>query len=143
LILSFEAKMNTPITDQQTRIISRLFSYELIIGLPGLAIAYVLLSPEVSKAVIMAFVIFWLPNKIFSLRVFKWVGAKYAKQVARSFYLAESSKFGSTLLLFALSFKMLQPINAGWLLSLYLGFFVVHQIALFGILQREAVKKPQ
>ena len=130
--------MKTPIIDQQTQAIAKLFFIELILGVLVLTVFYYLLNPEyeeVSKAAIMAFVIFWLPNKIFSLRVFRWVGAKYAKQVARSFYLAESSKYGLTLLLFALSFKMLQPINAAWLLSLYFGFFVVHQIALFAVLQ--------
>jgi ATP synthase protein I len=132
--------MQSPIVDQHTQQITRkiawLFTVECVLGIGVLAVCYGLLKPEVSKAAIMAFVIFWLPNKMFSLRVFKWVGAKYAKQAARSFYLAESSKFGVTLLLFAMSFKMLQPINAAWLLSLYLGFFVVHQVALLVVLQK-------
>ncbi|MCK5880335.1 MAG: ATP synthase subunit I [Sinobacterium sp.] len=86
---------------------------------------------EVAKSIIIGFVCFFLPNIFFTLRVWRYTGAKYARQVARSFYVAEAGKYSLTIVCFALSFKLAQPFNVAILFTSYVVFLMSHQMALF------------
>lgn len=86
---------------------------------------------EVAKSVVVGFTCFCLPTSFFTLRVWRYTGAKYARQVARSFYIAELGKYSLTVVCFAASFKLAQPLNVAAMFSAYIVFLVLHQIALF------------
>lgn len=46
-----------------------------------------------------------VPNALFARKLFQYRGARAARQIVRGFYLGESIKFLTTLLMFALVFK--------------------------------------
>jgi ATP synthase protein I len=84
-----------------------------------------------AKSFITGFVCFFVPTYFFTLRVWRYSGAKYAKQVAHSFYIAEAGKYSLTVVCFALSFKLAQPFNIALLFFTYIVYVVLHQFALF------------
>lgn len=90
-----------------------------------------LIAKESVKSVLVGVIIFLIPHIIFSCYAFKEMGAARIKQVTRAFYRAESSKFALTMVLFAYSFLMLQPINSGILIIAYVVLIVVHQFSAF------------
>lgn len=92
-------------------------------------------SPISSRSVAIGWVIFFIPNSFFAWRAFRFQGAKYAKEMVSSFYLGQSSKFLLTVFLFAIAFKMLQPIDATALFVTFIAAFVGHQVALLLILR--------
>ena len=119
--------------------IRRLFLIEFSVALFVINLIFMSLPQGISQAIAYGFMTFFIPNVCFFWRSFRWSGAKYAVQVAKSFYLAESSKFALSLIMFAVSFKMLpsdDPISSGVLILTYVGFFIVHQIALFTVMAR-------
>ncbi len=91
-----------------------------------------------AKSFLIGFVTFFLPSSFFTLRSWRYTGAKYAQQMVQSFYLAEIGKFTLTFLCFALSFKLLQPINAGIVFVTYLCFFGLHQLLIAMALRQKA-----
>jgi ATP synthase protein I len=80
---------------------------------------------------VIGFICFFIPTFFFTLRVWRYTGAKFAKQIARSFYIAETGKYSLTIVCFALSFKLAQPSNSALLFSTYVLYVMLHQIALF------------
>jgi ATP synthase protein I len=84
-----------------------------------------------ASSFIVGFICFFIPTFFFTLRVWRFTGAKFAKQVARSFYIAEAGKYSLTIVCFALSFKLAQPLNSALLFSTYVVYVMLHQIALF------------
>jgi ATP synthase protein I len=84
-----------------------------------------------ASSFVIGFICFFIPTFFFTLRVWRFTGAKFAKQVARSFYIAEAGKYSLTIVCFALSFKLAQPLNSALLFSTYVVYVMLHQIALF------------
>lgn len=113
--------------------LKRLFIIEFIIFI-AVIVTFFLLQKG-SKAVIIGGLIFYIPNSLFAWRAFRFQGAKYAKEIISSFYLGQSSKFILTVFLFAIAFKMLQPINAQVLFVTFIAAFIGHQVALLKIMQ--------
>ncbi|PID60475.1 MAG: hypothetical protein CSB44_10320 [Gammaproteobacteria bacterium] len=56
--------------------------------------------------------IVFLPHSWFAWRAFRYQGARAAKQVVRSFYMAEAGKMLFSMALFALVFILVRPLNA-------------------------------
>ena len=104
---------------------------EIIAAVMIVVVLVLLNQVEVAKSVVIGFICFSLPSSFFTLRVWQYTGAKYAKQVARSFYIAETGKYSLTIVCFALSFKLAQPFNVAVIFISYIIFLVLHQMALF------------
>ena len=66
-----------------------------------------------------------LPNVYFAWLMFRNMGASAAKEVVRSFYKAEAVKFGLTVVLFALVFIVVRPLNP---ISFFLTYAVVQSV---------------
>ncbi len=64
------------------------------------------------------------PNLYFAWRMFRHMGAA-SKEVVRSFYRAEAMKFGLTVVLFALVFILVRPLNP---ISFFLTYAVVQSV---------------
>jgi ATP synthase protein I len=71
-----------------------------------------------------------VPNAYFALQVFRYTGAAFAKDVARSFYRGESGKFVSTLALFAATFSLVQPLQVFVLFMTYLSVMLLNAVIL-------------
>ena len=92
----------------------------------------------IAKSVLIGQLIFFIPNSFFAWRTFRDMGASRIKQVARGFYLAETTKFALTVGLFAYSFMMLKPINVTCLFTGYAGLLFIHQCVAFFIVGRRS-----
>lgn len=62
------------------------------------------------------------------------MGARWAKEVARSFFAGEIVKFLLTIALFTYSFIVLAPDNYIAMFSAYFGMWLVHQLAAFYVI---------
>lgn len=94
-------------------------------------VACLALNPALVKAIMLGFGVFFAPTIFFIWRAYRYTGAKYAKQVAQSLYIAEIGKFVLTISLLAVIFLML-PLENYWLIfAAYLCIWLVHQIACF------------
>lgn len=61
-----------------------------------------------------------LPNAYFAWRAFRYQGARFARDIVKSFYRAEAGKFGLTAALFTLVFVAVPPSNP----ALFFGAYV-------------------
>ncbi len=61
----------------------------------------------------------YIPQQVFSYLVFMYRGARQQANLVKMFFLAESIKFGLTVVLFVLVFVLVQPSNPISLLSTY------------------------
>lgn len=113
--------------------LKRLFLWEFIALVAIVLLAFV--TQQETKSIALGCLIFFIPNSFFAWRAFRFQGAKYAKEMVSSFYLGQSSKFLLTIFLFAIAFKVLQPINAQTLFVTFIAAFIGHQIALLKIMQ--------
>lgn len=75
---------------------------------------------EVAVSVLIGGLIFLLPNALFTLMAFMFVGARHQKYVVLSFYLGEVVKLSLTAILFILVFALLDIVP----LALLLGFIL-------------------
>lgn len=75
--------------------------------------------------------IFILPNLYFAAKVFRYSGAQMASRVAQSFYRAEAGKFVLSLVLFAVVFSVLKPLNIVALFLTYLLLTVTNSVLVF------------
>ncbi len=91
---------------------------------------------EVAKSVVVGFVCFCLPTSFFILRAWRYSGAKYARQMTQSLYVAEVGKFVLTFVCFAVSFIALKSLSAAVIFISYLAFFAVHQALLFWLFRQ-------
>lgn len=71
-----------------------------------------------------------VPNAYFARQVFRYTGAAFAREVARSFYRGESGKFVSTLALFAATFALVQPLQVFVLFMTYLSVMLLNAVIL-------------
>ncbi len=78
----------------------------------------ILFNLHIATSVLLGGLIFLLPNMLFTLLAFRFVGASQNKQVVSSFYLGEALKLSLVAILFVLTFASLdvEP------LALLLGF---------------------
>lgn len=98
-------------------------------------IACLLLNPAWLLPLLLGFSVFLIPNLFFIWRAFRYMGAKYARQVARSLYIAELGKFMLTLSLLAWIFLMLPPQHYLVMFAAYFALWAVHQLVAFTIRQ--------
>lgn len=102
-----------------------------IVGLQALATLLIsagcfLLTEGVSAySALLGGVVCFVPNLYFAWAAFRHQGAQAAKQVIRSFYKAEAVKFGLTVVLFALVFIAVRPLNP---ISFFLTYAVVQSV---------------
>lgn len=75
--------------------------------------------------------IFILPHLYFAAKVFRYSGAQMASQVAQSFYRAETGKFVLSLVLFAVVFSVVKPLNIVALFLTYLLLTVTNSMLVF------------
>lgn len=94
-------------------------------------IVCLLLNPALLLPLVLGFGVFFVPMLFFVWRSYRYTGARYARQVAQSLYIAELGKFTLTLSLLAMIFLMLPPQNYFLMFAAYLGLWLVHQIAAF------------
>jgi ATP synthase protein I len=71
-----------------------------------------------------------VPNAYFARQVFRYAGAAFAREVARSFYRGESGKFVTTVLLFAATFALVQPLQVFVLFLAYLAVMLLNAVLL-------------
>jgi ATP synthase protein I len=71
-----------------------------------------------------------VPNVYFARQVFRYTGAAFAREVARSFYRGESGKFVTTLALFAATFVLVQPLQVFVLFLAYLSVMLLNAVML-------------
>ena len=71
-----------------------------------------------------------VPNAYFARQVFRYAGAAFAREVARSFYRGESGKFVLTLALFAATFALVQPLQVFVLFMTYLSVMLLNAVIL-------------
>ncbi|GHB13985.1 F0F1 ATP synthase subunit I [Salinicola rhizosphaerae] len=60
-----------------------------------------------------------LPNAFFAWRAFRYQGASRARDIVKSFYQAETGKFGLTAVLFTLVFVAVPPSNPAFFFGAY------------------------
>ena len=61
----------------------------------------------------------WLPSSYFAWRTFRFQGARYTREIVKSFYRAEAGKFGLTVALFTLVFVTVPPSNPAFFFGAY------------------------
>ena len=89
-----------------------------------LATASLLLLDEVvAFSALIGGLISFLPNSYFVFQAFRYQGARSADKVVKGFVRGELGKIGITIVLFALSFTLVDNLNE---ISLIVGFIVVH-----------------
>ncbi len=71
-----------------------------------------------------------VPNAYFARQVFRYTGAAFAREVARSFYRGESGKFVTTVMLFAATFALVQPLQVFVLFLAYLIVMLLNAVIL-------------
>lgn len=95
-------------------------------------IALLLNGEDFGLSVSVGAAISFLANAYFTVKVFRYSGARLSHEIAKSFYSAEAGKFAIIVVCFAIAFKWLEilkePGNAG---ALLLAFFVVQATAWF------------
>ncbi|WP_295873312.1 ATP synthase subunit I [uncultured Zhongshania sp.] len=109
-----------------------------ILKIYGLQCALVLLSSFILFPVdkVMAYsaviggMISVVPNAYFARQVFRYTGAAFARDVARSFYRGESGKFVTTVMLFAATFALVQPLQVFVLFLAYLIVMLLNAVIL-------------
>ncbi len=60
-----------------------------------------------------------LPSGYFAWRAFRYQGARFARDIVKSFYRAEAGKFGLTAALFTLVFVTVPPSNPAYFFGTY------------------------
>ena len=66
-----------------------------------------------------------LPNAWFVWRAFRYSGTREGERVLGSFYIAEVGKFVLLAMLFALVFKLVEPLHAGALFGVFIATLLV------------------
>lgn len=77
--------------------------------------------------------IFLIPNLIFIWQAYRYTGAKQARKVVQSFYIAETFKFAATIGLFIYVFLMVPTHNYFVIFAAYIGLWLVHQVVAFSM----------
>ena len=67
-----------------------------------------------------------LPNAYFAWRAFRFQGARFARDIVKSFYRAEAGKFGLTAALFTLVFVAVPPSNPAFFFGAYVTTLFTH-----------------
>lgn len=109
------------------KIIASQFATAVLIAVVGYAVqgwvvAYSLLSGGLICAI---------PNAYFSVKAFRYRGARAAKKIVRAFYVGEGIKILLTCAGFALAFVFLEPLSTPALLS---GFIIVYLTGLTALI---------
>lgn len=98
---------------------------DLLVVFIALAIIH-LLAEQYFRSVMVGFLVFLIPQAMFTWLIFRHVNRLKIELIGQSFYRAESVKFLLTAGLFTYSFVMLQPINAACIFIAYISLMVVN-----------------
>lgn len=109
------------------KIIASQFATAVLIAVVGYAVqgevvAYSLLSGGLICAI---------PNAYFSVKAFRYRGARAAKKIVRAFYVGEGIKILLTCAGFALAFVFLEPLSTP---ALFSGFIIVYLTGLTALI---------
>jgi ATP synthase protein I len=94
---------------------------QLLVMLLLSAAGWLIVNQTIAYSLLIGGMICWIPNLYFAKKVFVISGARYAREVLRSFYSGEAVKLILTAVLFGLVWKNLK-VDA---LSVFIGFIVV------------------
>lgn len=67
-----------------------------------------------------------VPNAYFAWRAFRYQGARHTRDIVKSFYRAETGKFGLTVALFIVVFVTVPPSNPAFFFGAYVATLFVH-----------------
>ncbi|WP_136065061.1 F0F1 ATP synthase subunit I [Modicisalibacter radicis] len=96
----------------------RLLVAQAMVVLAATAIAAIL-SGAAAVSALLGGLVCLLPNGYFAWRAFRYQGARFARDIVKSFYRAEAGKFGLTAALFALVFIAVPPSNPAFFFGAY------------------------
>ena len=103
-----------------------ILAVQCVVLLGGLALAWFLAASQtILISIALGTGIFVLPNAYFSFYAFRYAGARAAQQVANSFYRGEAGKFILTVVLFAVTFAVVKPIEVVALFAAYIFFMAL------------------
>lgn len=111
----------------------KIYALQCVLVLFASAVALFLNTVD-AYSIFIGGVISIVPNAYFARQVFRYAGAIYAQQVARSFYRGETGKFLTTLALFTGTFVLVKPLNVFALFMAYLSIMMLNAflIAYYG-----------
>ncbi|WP_324768075.1 ATP synthase subunit I [Pokkaliibacter plantistimulans] len=102
------------------RILISQLGLSLVLGLSLLAFDQI-----GALSIVLGGLICLLPNSYFAWRLFAVRGARSSRDIAKAFYKGEAGKLLITIVLFALVFSMVKPLNV---LALFAGFVAVQMM---------------
>lgn len=89
------------------------------------AVCYVWKGSVAGSSAILGGVIATVPSAWFAWRAFHYAGTREAERILGAFYVAEVGKFALLAVLFALVFKLVEPLHAGALFSAFIATLLV------------------
>jgi ATP synthase protein I len=108
--------------------ITRLWFLQVGVILLLTAIAAVITDAVAAKSVLLGGIVYMIPNVYFAFKLFKYQGARAARQIVNSFYKGEALKMILTMVLFALVFAT-GKVNGLAFFTAYMAMFVTHWFA--------------
>lgn len=83
-----------------------------------------------------------VPNAYFARQAFRYSGALYAREVNQAFYRGEVGKYATTVILFAVVFAALSPLNVLFLFLAYLAALLLNilLVAYFGWVDKQRIR---
>lgn len=84
-----------------------------------------------------------VPNAYFARQAFRYSGALYAREVNQAFYRGEVGKYLTTVILFAVVFAALSPLNVLFLFLAYLAALLLNilLVAYYGWVDRQLLRR--
>ncbi|MHB0775031.1 ATP synthase subunit I [Halomonas sp. WWR20] len=89
-------------------------------------VALVTSGGPAALSALMGGAVAWIPNVYFAWRAFRYQGARFTRDIVKSFYRAEAGKFGLTVALFTLVFLTVPPSNPAFFFGAYVVTQLVH-----------------
>jgi ATP synthase protein I len=100
------------------------------------------LDPAVAHSVLLGGLIAIVPQAWFTYRVFRWRGARSARQIARASYSGEIGKFVLAVTGFALVFAFVRPLQPLALFTAYGGMLIIQVIGTWYLLRDAQTRRP-
>ncbi|MFP8966913.1 ATP synthase subunit I [Pokkaliibacter sp. CJK22405] len=82
-------------------------------------------DPITALSISLGGIVCFLPNVYFAWRLFAVRGARSSRDIAKAFYKGEAGKLVLTVVLFALVFSQIKPLNV---VALFIGFVAVQMM---------------
>jgi ATP synthase protein I len=103
----------------------RIFAIQAIVLLVTAA-AFLWVDATTAYSVLMGGLISIVPNIYFARWAFRFSGARAARQITQSFYRGEAGKFVLTVVLFAMLFATVKPLNVVAIFLVYMFMMVLN-----------------